>query len=53
VVDEYLGRSARPRVSATGGMGLWIVQQMTDAVTIDSGPTGTTARISIDGPAVG
>jgi anti-sigma regulatory factor (Ser/Thr protein kinase) len=52
-VDEYLGRSARPRVSATGGMGLWIVQQMTDAVTIDSGPTGTTARISIDGPAVG
>lgn len=47
-VEDYLGRSARPRLSATGGMGLWIVQQMSDAVTIDSGPAGTTARIGID-----
>ena len=51
-VDDYLGRSARPRLSATGGMGLWIVQQLTDAVVIDSGPGGTTARISIEVRAV-
>jgi anti-sigma regulatory factor (Ser/Thr protein kinase) len=51
-VEDYLGRSARPRLSATGGMGLWIVQQMTDALTIDSGPTGTTARITVEVRAV-
>jgi anti-sigma regulatory factor (Ser/Thr protein kinase) len=51
-VDDYLGRSARPRLSAAGGMGLWIVQQMTDAVAIDSGPGGTTARITIEVRAV-
>jgi hypothetical protein len=33
-------------------MGLWIVQQMTDALTIDSGPTGTTARITVEVRAV-
>jgi anti-sigma regulatory factor (Ser/Thr protein kinase) len=47
-VEDYLGRSARPRVSAAGGMGLWIVQQMTDALTIDSGPTGTTACVTVE-----
>ena len=46
-VDDYLGRAARPRLSASGGMGLWIVQQMTDALTIDSGPAGTTARVGV------
>jgi anti-sigma regulatory factor (Ser/Thr protein kinase) len=51
-VEDYLGRSARPRLSAAGGMGLWIVQQMTDALTIDSGPTGTTARITVEVRAV-
>ena len=35
-------------MSAAGGMGLWIVQQMTDALVIDSGPTGTVAQITID-----
>jgi anti-sigma regulatory factor (Ser/Thr protein kinase) len=48
VPADYLERADRPTVSATGGMGLWIVQQMTDALSIDSGPGGTTARVSID-----
>jgi serine/threonine-protein kinase RsbW len=37
----------RPRPTAAGGRGLWIAQQMTDHLHIDSGPAGTTARISI------
>jgi anti-sigma regulatory factor (Ser/Thr protein kinase) len=51
-VADYLGRAHRPTLTSTGGMGLWIVQQMTDALTIESDGTGTTARISIevDGP---
>jgi anti-sigma regulatory factor (Ser/Thr protein kinase) len=45
--DDYLSRRERPVVTATGGMGLWIVRQMTDSLAIASGPSGTTARIGI------
>jgi serine/threonine-protein kinase RsbW len=31
----------RPAPSANGGMGLWIAQQMSEALHIDSGPSGT------------
>ncbi|WP_329110841.1 ATP-binding protein [Micromonospora sp. NBC_01699] len=41
----YLNRSQRPTPSPDGGMGLWIVQQTTDTLSIDSGPAGTTVRI--------
>jgi anti-sigma regulatory factor (Ser/Thr protein kinase) len=47
-VAPYLGRAARPAPSAAGGMGLWIVQQMTDALSISSGPAGTVARVSVE-----
>jgi anti-sigma regulatory factor (Ser/Thr protein kinase) len=42
----YLRRSDRPAPSPTGGMGLWIAQQTSDAISINSGATGTTVRIS-------
>jgi serine/threonine-protein kinase RsbW len=42
----YLEPSNRPVPSGEGGMGLWIVRQMTDAMEIDSGPYGTVVRIS-------
>ena len=29
----------------TGGMGLWIAQQISHSLTIESGPGGTTVRI--------
>jgi anti-sigma regulatory factor (Ser/Thr protein kinase) len=45
--DDYLARRERPAVTATGGIGLWIVRQLTDSVHINSGPGGTTARISV------
>jgi anti-sigma regulatory factor (Ser/Thr protein kinase) len=45
--DDYLARQERPEVTATGGMGLWIVRQLTDSLSIDSGPGGTTASITV------
>ena len=33
-------------MSATGGMGLWVVGQMADYLLVDSGPAGTTIRIA-------
>jgi anti-sigma regulatory factor (Ser/Thr protein kinase) len=44
--SEYLDRVERPVPSSTGGMGLWVAQQTTDRLVIESGPTGTTVRIS-------
>lgn len=44
--SEYLDRIERPVPSPTGGMGLWLAQQTTDSLAIDSGPTGTTVHIS-------
>lgn len=37
----YLERRDRPAPTATGGMGLWIAQQMSQGIRIDSGPFGT------------
>lgn len=50
---RYLNRRQPPPPSGSGGMGLWIVQQTSDAMSIDSGSTGTTIRISavLPGPA--
>jgi hypothetical protein len=33
-------------------MGLWIVQRMTETLSISSGPAGTVARVSAAAPAV-
>lgn len=43
---DYLDRTEAPRPSPTGGLGLWIAQQTSDLISIDSGPAGTTVRIS-------
>jgi anti-sigma regulatory factor (Ser/Thr protein kinase) len=40
----YLRRD-RPQPSPSGGMGLWIAQQTSNDLTIDSGPAGTTIGI--------
>jgi len=44
---DYIGSRGRPPLSASGGMGLWIAQQMTDDLQIDSGPTGTVVRVAV------
>jgi serine/threonine-protein kinase RsbW len=36
----------RPALSAAGGMGLWIAQQMTDDLQIDSSSAGTVVRVT-------
>ena len=43
--EAYVQRTDRPAPSGDGGMGLWIVGQMTDGMEIDSGPSGTVVRI--------
>ena len=43
---EYLARQVRPTPSSTGGMGLWIAQQTSHALHIESGPNGTLVRIT-------
>ena len=52
-VSDYLDRHDRPAPSAGGGMGLWIIQQTSEALSINSGPSGTTVRISAVLSAVG
>ena len=42
----HLSRSQRPAFSGTGGMGLWVVGELADYVSVDSGPSGTTIRIA-------
>ncbi|GGK33445.1 hypothetical protein GCM10010124_27720 [Pilimelia terevasa] len=42
----YLDRATRPVVSPTGGMGLWIVRQMAEVVSLDSDADGTTVVIA-------
>jgi serine/threonine-protein kinase RsbW len=43
---DYGSLRNRPPLSVAGGMGLWIAQQMTDDLQIDSSPAGTVVRIS-------
>jgi serine/threonine-protein kinase RsbW len=47
----YVGRRERPAPSVDGGMGLWIAQQMSQGLRIDSGPSGTVVllRTSLTG----
>ncbi|GAA1861267.1 SpoIIE family protein phosphatase [Asanoa iriomotensis] len=42
----FLAREVRPTPSSTGGMGLWIAQQTSHALHIESGPAGTLVRIT-------
>ncbi|BCB75772.1 hypothetical protein GCM10022251_26340 [Phytohabitans flavus] len=43
--EPYLEPRARPAPSADGGLGLWIAQRMTSEMRIESGPSGTVARL--------
>lgn len=43
--EDYLNRAQRPSPSANGGLGLWIVQNTTDTLSIVSDPTGTTVLV--------
>ena len=45
-VARYLRRTERPPLSGTGGMGLWVVGRLAEFVLVDSGPAGTTIRIT-------
>ncbi|MEV4539864.1 ATP-binding protein [Asanoa sp. NPDC049518] len=38
---SYLDGGPAPRPSPSGGMGLWLAQQTSDELTIESGPAGT------------
>ncbi|GIF73831.1 SpoIIE family protein phosphatase [Asanoa siamensis] len=46
---DFLARRERPTPSSTGGMGLWIAQQTSYALRIESGPAGTLVRITAAG----
>jgi serine/threonine-protein kinase RsbW len=43
---RYVQRTERPPVSGTGGLGLWLVGQMTEFLLVASGPAGTSIRIA-------
>jgi anti-sigma regulatory factor (Ser/Thr protein kinase) len=43
---QYLDRTERPALSGAGGMGLWLVRQLAQVVSVDSGPAGTTVCIA-------
>ncbi|MDG4825627.1 SpoIIE family protein phosphatase [Asanoa sp. WMMD1127] len=46
---DFLARRERPIPSSTGGMGLWIAQQTSHALEIESTPAGTLVRITAAG----
>ncbi|MFE9690841.1 ATP-binding protein [Micromonospora sp. NPDC005806] len=43
---------ALPRPGTPGNRGLWLAQQLTDSLVIDSGPDGTTATVTARLPGV-
>lgn len=43
---------SRPPADSAGGWGLWLVRRLSDAMTVESGPAGTTVRISTTVPAL-
>jgi anti-sigma regulatory factor (Ser/Thr protein kinase) len=43
--DAYTSRSERPPITPTGGLGLWVASRMSDAMSVTSGPAGTTVQI--------
>ncbi|MEV1285692.1 ATP-binding protein [Micromonospora sp. NPDC049679] len=43
---ERLTNRERPAANTAGGWGLWLAGQVTDSMVMESGPAGTTVRIS-------
>lgn len=56
VIDHGLGTEdvpiALPRPGTPGNRGLWLAQQLTDSLVIDSGPHGTTVTVTARLPGV-
>jgi len=47
LADPLTIPSARPRPSANGGMGLWLAQELTDSIDIESGTDGVLVRLTM------
>jgi anti-sigma regulatory factor (Ser/Thr protein kinase) len=45
IISDPLVGLARPSDTADGGLGLWVVRQVCDAVDIEAGSSGTTIRL--------
>jgi serine/threonine-protein kinase RsbW len=43
---DRLGAQRQPPPDTTGGWGLWLAEQLSDAMRVRTSPTGTTVRIS-------
>jgi anti-sigma regulatory factor (Ser/Thr protein kinase) len=43
---ERLASRERPAANTAGGWGLWLADQLSDSMVVESGPAGTTVRIS-------
>ena len=49
--EQHLEPGQVPGVFQVGGRGLWLAHRLCDAVTIETGPTGTTVAMRADLPA--
>ncbi|TDC82225.1 ATP-binding protein [Micromonospora sp. KC606] len=43
---QRLGDRSRPAPDTAGGWGLWLARELSDTMEVESGPAGTTVRIS-------
>ncbi|GAA0794106.1 ATP-binding protein [Spirilliplanes yamanashiensis] len=50
IPDSHLGMPDLPDAFEVGGRGIWLAHQLCDAVTIDTGPAGTTVAMRADLP---
>jgi anti-sigma regulatory factor (Ser/Thr protein kinase) len=51
IPPSRLANDELPPGSATGGRGLWLARRLCDAMTVDTGPDGTTIRLFAGAPA--
>ncbi|MFI5496092.1 ATP-binding protein [Actinoplanes sp. NPDC051859] len=45
-VTRFLGRPTRPTLTASGGLGLWLVEHTAQILSITSGADGTTVAVT-------
>jgi anti-sigma regulatory factor (Ser/Thr protein kinase) len=50
IPEKYLAGQRLPAARAGGGRGLWLAHRLCDAVTINTGATGTTVELRVDLP---
>lgn len=46
IAEERLEKRERPAPDTVGGWGLWLARQLSEDMTVGTGPAGTTVRIS-------